>query len=449
MVVRKGSDRRDSTSGRSAISLQEQEALIQSTLAHPFLQSDQARQGYADQEPLFDEEPPAYADSVDFSSPRPGVVQPVHSSQGPVVSNDLYAVPSGREVMSKKSSKTVTLEPRLSSDQEELNNLILFQAALPPLLYIRVTGTHTVTRQHDKQGNGKNKDTVTDFDFKIDSSDVVLSATNTRNGQFASTGFDELWRVLSVVRDDDRVSAYRGTRFKSKGNSKSDVSSEDQARLVATQSRETLYTWIERYCQDKSGVKSFTLHRELLNWDTSIIEREIASIIRSTNYRGTICVSPVIHHASLTIYSPHILNRLRTNTFVWWACVILQLWIFTWPLLILLEKRYEPVRSLHYASHGERYIAAFGSEERWAHGYAPAIKMAALTARKDEIVSRVDIALANEMRTNGNGSESERERRERMNSGQGTWADSIVGVVRGVSEVRSEWNRTVGWGGNC
>lgn len=41
--------------------------------------------------------------------------------------------------------------------------------------------------------------------------------------------------------------------------------------------------------------------------------------------------------------SDHPINRYRTNPFVWWICVILQLWIITWPLLWLTTKHWEVV----------------------------------------------------------------------------------------------------------
>ncbi|KMU72760.1 hypothetical protein CISG_03194 [Coccidioides immitis RMSCC 3703] len=43
-------------------------------------------------------------------------------------------------------------------------------------------------------------------------------------------------------------------------------------------------------------------------------------------------------------------------------------------------------------------------------------------------------------------SESERERRQRIDRGEGTWADSVVDLVRGLSEAAHRWNVNQSWG---
>ena len=45
-------------------------------------------------------------------------------------------------------------------------------------------------------------------------------------------------------------------------------------------------------------------------------------------------------------------------------------------------------------------------------------------------------------------SEAERQRRERVHSGQGGLMDSVVGLVRGVSEASQDYRLTMGWGAN-
>lgn len=42
--------------------------------------------------------------------------------------------------------------------------------------------------------------------------------------------------------------------------------------------------------------------------------------------------------------SDHWINRCRTNSFIWWICVILQLWIITWPVLWTMTKKWEVVK---------------------------------------------------------------------------------------------------------
>lgn len=94
-------------------------------------------------------------------------------------------------------------------------------------------------------------------------------------------------------------------------------------------------------------------------------------------------------------------------------------------------------------------------EHTLAEFWAPAVKQAAWTRRKDNEVILLEDAerlqgLSTEqiLRARISDSEAEIERRRRVDRGDGTFVDSVVGLARGVSEVRQDWNLTMGWGGN-
>lgn len=82
--------------------------------------------------------------------------------------------------------------------------------------------------------------------------------------------------------------------------------------------------------------------------------------------------------------------------------------------------------------------------------FARAICAAALNRRKDEIVTTADVQRANDAALSGRREESaaERDRRARLNSGNGSFMDSVIGIARGVSELRSEFDHARGWGAN-
>ncbi|EEP76172.1 predicted protein [Uncinocarpus reesii 1704] len=385
---------------------------------------------------------PAYSDLENDDSP-PAYVE--HDESLPLVNDhdnlpnelalsNLYEIPGGRVLTSKREGKTytVSLAPYLSSNAEVLYKFFKLQADIPPLICFSVKGTHTVSRRNsDRQ---RSSETVTDFDFLIDGSGILAAPRYARDGYH---------RVTKVIKDNDGVSAYRGGRFKStrsgwvtNENTENSLESGDQAT-----NGPTLEEWCQRFCNDKSGVRSFTLHRDIVSWNLNIIQQEIKSIIRSTNYRGSLSVSPFIKQSRLTIYSPSFFNKMRTNNLVWWACVILQLWILAWPLLILLERRYEIIRVEHRPPD-------FPTETEWIRRFAPAIKAAALGRRKGETVTTVDITRGADMLAGRDDTHAERERRQRMDRGEATWADSVVGVVRGVSEVARHWDTSLGWGGD-
>lgn len=125
--------------------------------------------------------------------------------------------------------------------------------------------------------------------------------------------------------------------------------------------------------------------------------------------------------------------------------MILQLWIITWPLLILFERRYEIVRVENRVSRNTPYTQ---SEKHWVDRFAAAIIAAALGRRTGEVVTTADIARAQEAPVGGRSSEAETERRKRMARGEATWSDSLIGIVRGVSEASQQANNYYGWGGD-
>ena len=189
----------------------------------------------------------------------------------------------------------------------------------------------------------------------------------------------------------------------------------------------------------------------------------LASHISSLNYRGSVSFSCPVAQSSVTIYSPHWINRLRTNSFAWWVIVILQLWIVTWPVIWLLEKRYEVVHTRWNASldvgsdTGLIKCYARGRDEATlAEFWAPAVKQAAWSRRCGEanLLTRLDAERVQGLSTDqllslrSSESQAELERRERVNRGEAGFFDNVVGLVRGVREVQQDFRLGMGWGAN-
>jgi hypothetical protein len=167
-------------------------------------------------------------------------------------------------------------------------------------------------------------------------------------------------------------------------------------------------------------------------------------------------------NGSITVYSPHWINHLRINPFVFWICILTQLWIITWPVLWLLEHRYEAIFSEWHASRihydGEtrlKFYARGRDEADLATFWAPVVKQAAWTRRCGNEVLLLDDAYrlqgmtTEQVLSQRADSDAERERRVRVDRGEGSFVDSMVGLARGASEIGQSWNRTMGWGGDC
>lgn len=200
-----------------------------------------------------------------------------------------------------------------------------------------------------------------------------------------------------------------------------------------------------------------------MGFSTKTLRNALSTYIRDLNYRGSVSFSQYSAHGVLTVYSPHWINRLRLNKFVWWAVVILQLWIITWPIIWLMEKRYE-VAQTHWNAALEadpttglaKCYAQGRDESQLAQFWAPAVQQAAWTRRKGEnsLLTRIDaerlqgLNAEQILRSNENPSGSECERRERVNRGEGSFVDGIIGLARGASEISQEYHLRMGWGGN-
>jgi hypothetical protein len=123
------------------------------------------------------------------------------------------------------------------------------------------------------------------------------------------------------------------------------------------------------------------------------MRKSLTDHIRSTGYQGHISITHTLSNGLVTIYSPHWINTLRNNRFVYWLCIILQLWILTWPVIWLMERRYDVVRSEWHSSRcvpdptpenpgrGKKIYAGGFDEATAAEMWAPVVREAAFQGR--------------------------------------------------------------------
>lgn len=140
-----------------------------------------------------------------------------------------------------------------------------------------------------------------------------------------------------------------------------------------------------------SPLYRFTFTREVNGFDSDFLRYELKSYLRSINYRGHIEITVSFPNKFITVYSPHWINRLRHNSFTWWLCVLLQLWIVTLPAILILESRYNVANSVWMScrevedstapSRRKRVYAHGRNEEKLADLWAPAVMQAACDQR--------------------------------------------------------------------
>lgn len=145
---------------------------------------------------------------------------------------------------------------------------------------------------------------------------------------------------------------------------------------------------------------------------------------------------------------------MRNDRVVSTLCIALQLWIVALPVIWLLERRYEVVRSVWWSSRevadaiataasGPRKVYACGrNEEELAGFWAPIVMQAAWERRKGCTLTEEDLGRL-------------QRRKERL--GRMRWMESLDGRVTGAGSrvtlkgplVLGGYNSQAGWGANC
>ncbi|KAL2835587.1 hypothetical protein BJY01DRAFT_252547, partial [Aspergillus pseudoustus] len=351
-----------------------------------------------------DLELPTYDEAA--ANPQPSLQQEYRDNPLAPPERD-HTIPGGIPYLSARQTtrlaNAVTLEPSFSASVQQLESFVDRQIRLPPRPCLIVRGTHNESR---KSGNETKTETVTDFDFRID-----LTRTLLRLCPNGLTPPDSNWSYTAVVSDNDGMKAYRGGRWKTRqsgktagriallvgdGDGHGDEDADEGARLMDLENGEAmpgLKGWCERYCSDPASVKSFTYRRRLNGFNVEPMRKSLADHIRSTGYQGQITITHSLSNGAVTIYSPHWINNLRNNRAVYWICIILQLWLLTWPVIWLMERKYDVVRSEWYSSRivrdptpeqpsrGKKIYAGGFDEATAAEMWAPVVREAAFQGR--------------------------------------------------------------------
>ena len=356
-----------------------------------------------------------------------------------------------------KGSNYTRLSQTLSADPVALKAYIEYQSSVNPAAYIKIHGMHTETHG---TGNNKKKEKKIDFDIKLDVTDTI-SRRSARLGRISNV---PEWSSLRII-DNDRKT-FRGTRLKT-------VNKQFRADIENTREAASLEEHCHLFCASGSKLKSylypslflevatdspdsFTLRHHIINRNDAILTEHVTRTIRSTGYRGHITITFPLYPRTLTIATPHTLNRLRHNKLVYWTCIILQLWLLTWPILFLLTKRWSMTETYwpYKIPDGEpregidnegrrifqqhfKYVKE--SERVWAERYRYTIQKAVLSrAQGGAIVGFVQ---------NGREAEdAERQRLEREREPQGGFVGGALALARGLGNVARELDAGREWG---
>lgn len=287
-----------------------------------------------------------------------------------------------------------------------------------------MTGTHCETRQRsDKKGDETT--TVTDFELLFDVGGYLVRGSHPG--------------LLATVPNDEK--AYRGGVL--------------ARRAYKHEAGErSIRSWADEYCANTSTLKSFVMRKTVTGHDHTYLRARLNNVVRATNYRGDIDVSFPVKDAIVECYPDNRLSRVRHSKPWRWFFFLTCLWVFAWPALWLLTKRYEVVVSRWFMSVPATYTGSDGvartirepviSEEAWVNMWEPAIKRCARAGRQG-LVTSDDLRAATE----------DRDARFAvalpagpMPTTEGGAAGAVAGVFRAMSDANAARENVLGWGGD-
>ncbi|KAL9095087.1 MAG: hypothetical protein Q9165_002690 [Trypethelium subeluteriae] len=258
-----------------------------------------------------------------------------------------YQIPDS--TISSDATTITTTHPAYSSDPNALETFLRSQASLPPKPRIRILG---------RSDDGLSKD----FDISLNMMQYIIQ----RGGQ------SQQWSYVQV--DNESTSGGKQKRSRSAGN-------------VNNTQGDGLRDLVERFCDDKAMVKTFTLTRRVVNWNTEYIEGSVRNLLAQMSYRGQVTIQFPVQHDKIIVQSPPKGNKFLHGV----------------ASLFVENKKYEGVTAVWpYATlapggesgdAGERMFAV-QSEEAWWKDWKGAVANAVRSKRKGWVSVEDQIELA-------------------------------------------------------
>lgn len=355
-----------------------------------------------------DELPPLYDEHAEGSSSSAPLL--------PADASDFRTAPiAPLDIQSFRNDDTIRyyLEPRLDSDPEFLEKRVHNWAAVPPRPFVRVVGYHRERRDHNGKKEVKN---ITDFDVQVELTPYLYSNAATRRS----------WTELRTVENGEKVK--RGTIFKAR------APGARQSIELGQVEKPNLTQWCHMYCASHSGMKVFSLKRQMLGFDKQRVKEQLDALVRRTNYRGHLTISFPVQDEVVEVWNDSKINQWRLTKWICFMFYATLLFLFTWPYLFFRTKRFEvavaewPFSKLD--SNGVKKYASI-SEDQWYNMWGRAIAKAVLSRRQGTL-NQQDLIASEGADPN-------------FDTGNST-VDGALGFVRAGVAAMNEVNRHLGWG---
>ncbi|KAI0056290.1 hypothetical protein BV25DRAFT_1814257 [Artomyces pyxidatus] len=312
--------------------------------------------------------------------------------------------PYEAEYWVSEDKSVISHDPHLNEDGEALYRFLLSQADSPPTYSVHCRGTHTEQRTRrvkKSHADGKRRtkteqytETVTDFDFAIDLSELVpAAATQWTVGDGTPAYRGRMHREVGAPGDTRKASAgevkdyerWRGERQVRGlppwvGEVRAHPGDAGAQTHGVLQSSWTLRQWADDYCASPKVFKEFVYHkaRVIYGWHVESLQTAIRSAIYSTPYTGSLSVTFRTNSTRVTIRPNTLLARMLSNPWLG-ALVYPLIWLFQnfhplgggrWTVAggAYALKRFEPVNRVVETESGPRLLVGVREGEwfkRW------------------------------------------------------------------------------------
>jgi hypothetical protein len=308
--------------------------------------------------------PPSYADS-EGESTSAAQVAPIRHVPPPTTrtNHDSPSFKNGKPVV---CSTQDIMDPLLDTDPLMLEQTIQNYAKTAPTPFVYIMGTHKETVK-----NGDKKETKHITDFRI-----VISLTRYLHKDFDPQNTSSM--ALVTVEPGEKT--HRGTILKCRApGAKQDIE--------VGSAKSTLTEWCHRYCASPRMLRVFRLRRTVPGLDQQYLKNRLEGVIAATNYRGNVQITFPMEDSNVDIYTSNTINRWRLQTWICWLFYLSFLWLFTWPVLFFMTKRYAVVRaewpwSITDANGRKTYTTV--SEEQWFEKWNVAVRRLVLDRYQGE-----------------------------------------------------------------
>ncbi|KAF7196853.1 hypothetical protein HII31_01771 [Pseudocercospora fuligena] len=274
---------------------------------------------------------PAYDDVMSNTAAEPASTEPPAQYNYRSIAQPKQAWRSGNKQCSSAvsigSETSIRMDEQLMHADKLYDYITNYLRVVSPRPMIRINGYHMEMVRKSHTDNKKEKQRVTDFDIVLGLEEFLP--------KYQEQGW---WDSVTV---DGGIKTYRGGFRKARAEGfKQDI------EVGNTAEQRDLKAWCEDFCDNKSALKVFRVQRNVEGLDTDLIKERLEPVIRSTHYRGHVDITFPVADRNVDIYSPHWVNKARIS-WVRWIFYLTFLWVFTWPVLFFMTKKWN-VYMIHW-----------------------------------------------------------------------------------------------------